>query len=142
MILSFKSEEKMISFSRSFFSPLPIGKIFALCGSMGAGKTTFLKGLALNLDVSSFASPTYNIINVYEFSDFSFYHIDLYRLNGLDEFELVGGVELLFDISSIIAIEWPDIVLDILPKSRLILLKFEIEKATRILEISDEYSCG
>ncbi|AYE36074.1 tRNA (adenosine(37)-N6)-threonylcarbamoyltransferase complex ATPase subunit type 1 TsaE [Borrelia turcica IST7] len=142
MILSFESEEKMIDFSKSFFNPLPIGKVFALCGDMGAGKTTFLKGLALNLDVSSFASPTYNIINVYEFVDFKFYHIDLYRLNILDEFELIGGVEILLDISSIVAIEWPDIILDILPKNRLIFLKFKIRDTTRILEISNEYSCS
>ncbi|WKC57760.1 tRNA (adenosine(37)-N6)-threonylcarbamoyltransferase complex ATPase subunit type 1 TsaE [Borrelia sp. P9F1] len=141
MILSFKSEEKMVDFSRSFFNPLPIGRVFALCGSMGAGKTTFLKGLALNLSVSYFASPTYNVINVYEFANFNFYHIDLYRLNSLEEFELIGGMELLLDISAIIAVEWPDIILDILPKSRLVFLKFKIQETTRVLEISDEYSC-
>ena len=131
----------MLDFSRSFFSPLPIGRVFALCGSMGAGKTTFLKGLALNLGVSFFVSPTYNIINVYEFPNFKFYHIDLYRLNGLEEFDLIGGMELLSDISSIMAVEWPGIILDILPKSRLVFLKFKIEETARVLEISDEYSC-
>ncbi|AHH03146.1 ATP/GTP hydrolase [Borrelia nietonii YOR] len=142
MTLSFKTEDEMIDFSKSFFNPLPIGKIFGLCGDMGAGKTTFLKGLALNLGISYFTSPTYNIINVYEFVDFKFYHIDLYRLNILDEFELIGGMELLLDMSSIIAIEWPEIIIDVLPKNRLMFLKFKIKDTSRIVEFSDEYSCN
>ncbi|WP_117374691.1 tRNA (adenosine(37)-N6)-threonylcarbamoyltransferase complex ATPase subunit type 1 TsaE [Borrelia miyamotoi] len=134
MTLSFETEDEMIDFSKSFFNPLPIGKILGLCGNMGTGKTTFLKGLAFRLGISYLTSPTYNIVNVYEFIDFKFYHIDLYRLNILDEFELVGGMEILLDKVSIIAIEWPDIVIDVLPKDRLILLKFEIEDTNRILE--------
>ncbi|AHH06253.1 ATP/GTP hydrolase [Borrelia crocidurae DOU] len=142
MILSFKREDEMITFSKSFFNPLPIGKIFALYGEIGVGKTTFLKGLALNLGISFFVSPTYNIINVYEFANFRFYHIDLYRLHLLDEFELIGGMELLLDMSSIIAIEWPDMVVDILPKDRLRFLKFKIKDDSRILEFDNEYSCN
>ncbi|AGT27181.1 tRNA (adenosine(37)-N6)-threonylcarbamoyltransferase complex ATPase subunit type 1 TsaE [Borrelia miyamotoi] len=134
MRLSFETEDEMIDFSKSFFNPLPIGKILGLCGNMGTGKTTFLKGLAFRLGISYLTSPTYNIVNVYEFIDFKFYHIDLYRLNILDEFELVGGMEILLDKVSIIAIEWPDIIIDVLPKDRLILLKFEIEDTSRILE--------
>ncbi|AHH10340.1 tRNA (adenosine(37)-N6)-threonylcarbamoyltransferase complex ATPase subunit type 1 TsaE [Borrelia coriaceae] len=142
MILSFKTEKEMINFSKSFFNPLPIGKIFGLCGDMGAGKTTFLKGLALNLGISCLTSPTYNIVNIYEFVDFKLYHIDLYRLNILDEFELIGGMELLLDMSSIIAIEWPEMIIDILPKNRLILLKFTIKDISRLLEIGDECPCN
>ncbi|AWG42576.1 tRNA (adenosine(37)-N6)-threonylcarbamoyltransferase complex ATPase subunit type 1 TsaE [Candidatus Borreliella tachyglossi] len=142
MTLSFETEDKMIDFSKSFFNPLPISKIFVLCGELGSGKTTFLKGLALSLGISYFTSPTYNIINVYEFVDFKFYHIDLYRLNILDEFEMIGGMELLLDMSSIIAIEWPDIILDVLPKDRLVFLKFKIKDTSRILEVNDEYFCS
>ncbi|QFP42125.1 tRNA (adenosine(37)-N6)-threonylcarbamoyltransferase complex ATPase subunit type 1 TsaE [Borrelia miyamotoi] len=134
MKLSFATENEMIDFSKSFFNPFPIGKILGLCGNMGTGKTTFLKGLAFRLGISYFTSPTYNIVNVYEFIDFKFYHIDLYRLNILDEFELVGGMDILLDKVSIIAIEWPEIIIDVLPKDRLILLKFEIEDTKRILE--------
>ncbi|ANF33682.1 tRNA (N6-adenosine(37)-N6)-threonylcarbamoyltransferase complex ATPase TsaE [Borrelia turicatae] len=142
MTLSFETEKEMINFSKSFFNPLPIGKIFGLCGDMGTGKTTFLKGLALNLGISYFTSPTYNIVNVYEFVDFKFYHIDLYRLNILDEFQLIGGMELLLDMSAIIAIEWPEIIIDVLPKNRLMFLTFKIKNTSRILEFSDEYPCN
>lgn len=121
---------------------MPIGKIFGLCGDMGTGKTTFLKGLALNLGISYFTSPTYNIVNFYEFVDFKFYHIDLYRLNILDEFQLIGGMELLLDMSAIIAIEWPEIIIDVLPKNRLMFLTFKIKNTSRILEFSDEYPCN
>ncbi|BDU63135.1 tRNA threonylcarbamoyladenosine biosynthesis protein TsaE [Candidatus Borrelia fainii] len=142
MTLSFETEEEIINFSKSFFNPLPIGKIFGLCGDMGTGKTTFLKGLALNLGISYFTSPTYNIVNVYEFVDFKFYHIDLYRLNILDEFQLIGGMELLLDMSAIIAIEWPEIIIDVLPKNRLMFLTFKIKNTSRILKFSDEYPCN
>ncbi|AIJ29556.1 tRNA (adenosine(37)-N6)-threonylcarbamoyltransferase complex ATPase subunit type 1 TsaE [Borreliella valaisiana] len=137
MILEFKSEKKMINFSKSFFYPLPIGKIFALSGDMGSGKTSFLKGLALNLGISYFTSPTYNIFNVYDFIDFKFYHIDLYRVFSLEEFELIGGLEILMDLDSIIAIEWPQIALNIIPKERLFSLTFKIVGSGRVIEFND-----
>ncbi|WP_210361597.1 tRNA (adenosine(37)-N6)-threonylcarbamoyltransferase complex ATPase subunit type 1 TsaE [Borreliella valaisiana] len=137
MILEFKSAKKMINFSKSFFYPLPIGKIFALSGDMGSGKTSFLKGLALNLGISYFTSPTYNIFNVYDFIDFKFYHIDLYRVFSLEEFELIGGLEILMDLDSIIAIEWPQIALNIIPKERLFSLTFKIVGSGRVIEFND-----
>ncbi|WNY66565.1 tRNA (adenosine(37)-N6)-threonylcarbamoyltransferase complex ATPase subunit type 1 TsaE [Borreliella lusitaniae] len=137
MILEFKSEKKMINFSKSFFYPLPIGKIFVLSGDMGSGKTSFLKGLAFNLGISYFTSPTYNIANVYDFIDFKFYHIDLYRVFSLEEFEFIGGLEILMDLNSIIAIEWPQIVLNIIPKDRLFSLTFKIVGSGRVLEFND-----
>ncbi|WKC89718.1 tRNA (adenosine(37)-N6)-threonylcarbamoyltransferase complex ATPase subunit type 1 TsaE [Borreliella finlandensis] len=136
MILEFKSEKKMINFSKSFFYPLPIGKIFVLSGDMGSGKTSFLKGLALNLGISYFTSPTYNIVNVYDFVNFKFYHIDLYRVSSLEEFELVGGLEILMDLDSIIAIEWPQIALNIVPKDRLFSLTFKIVGSGRVVELN------
>ncbi|WKC87876.1 tRNA (adenosine(37)-N6)-threonylcarbamoyltransferase complex ATPase subunit type 1 TsaE [Borreliella japonica] len=137
MTLEFKSEKEMINFSKSFFHPLPIGKIFALSGDMGSGKTSFLKGLALNLGISYFSSPTYNIVNVYDFIDFKLYHIDLYRVFSLEEFELIGGLEMLVDLDSIIAIEWPQIVLSIVPKGRLFSLAFKIAGSGRVVEFND-----
>ncbi|WKC78678.1 tRNA (adenosine(37)-N6)-threonylcarbamoyltransferase complex ATPase subunit type 1 TsaE [Borreliella turdi] len=137
MILEFKSEKKMINFSKSFFYPLPIGKIFVLSGDVGSGKTSFLKGLALNLGISYFTSPTYNIVNVYDFMDFKFYHIDLYRVFSLEEFELIGGLEILLDLNSIIAIEWPQIALSVLPKDRLFFLTFKIVGSGRVIEFDD-----
>ncbi|WKC77761.1 tRNA (adenosine(37)-N6)-threonylcarbamoyltransferase complex ATPase subunit type 1 TsaE [Borreliella turdi] len=137
MILEFKSEKKMINFSKSFFYPLPIGKVFVLNGDMGSGKTSFLKGLALNLGISYFTSPTYNIVNVYDFIDFKFYHIDLYRVFSLEEFELIGGLEILLDLNSIIAIEWPQIALSVLPKDRLFFLTFKIVGSGRVIEFDD-----
>ncbi|WPM06111.1 tRNA (adenosine(37)-N6)-threonylcarbamoyltransferase complex ATPase subunit type 1 TsaE [Borreliella sinica] len=137
MILEFKSEKKMLNFSKSFFYPLPIGKIFTLSGEMGSGKTSFLKGLAFNLGISYFTSPTYNIVNVYDFIDFKFYHIDLYRVFSLEEFELIGGLEILLDLDSIIAIEWPQIILSVVPKDRLFSLTFKIVGSGRVIEFND-----
>ncbi len=115
---------------------MPIGKIFVLSGDMGSGKTSFLKGLALNLGISYFTSPTYNIVNVYDFVNLKFYHIDLYRVSSLEEFELVGGLEILMDLDSIIAIEWPQIALSIVPKDRLFSLTFKIVGSGRVVELN------
>ena len=78
----------------------------ALIGQLGSGKTLFVKGLAQGLGISGrepVTSPTYTIINAYS----ELYHIDLYRLNGLDDIESVGVFELL-DGPHVCAIEWAD----------------------------------
>jgi len=78
----------------------------ALMGQLGCGKTLFVKGLALGLGISDqepVTSPTYTIINAYN----GLIHIDLYRLNGGDDIEAAGVLELL-DGPTICAVEWAD----------------------------------
>ncbi len=78
----------------------------ALIGQLGSGKTVFAKGLATGLGVSDkepVTSPTYTLINEYT----GLFHIDLYRLNGVDDVEAAGVLELL-DGPHICAVEWAD----------------------------------
>jgi tRNA threonylcarbamoyladenosine biosynthesis protein TsaE len=83
--------------------------IIALIGDLGCGKTAFVQGLALGLGVPAdyyITSPTFTLINEYP-GRWPLFHVDLYRLEGINDFEDIGLDELLHD-QAVIAIEWAD----------------------------------
>jgi tRNA threonylcarbamoyladenosine biosynthesis protein TsaE len=87
----------------------------ALVGDLGAGKTTFVQGLARGLGVSKdlyVTSPSFSIINEYPAGLFTLCHLDLYRLGSADELEFIGFDDLIED-DRIIVVEWPDILEEI-----------------------------
>ncbi len=95
-------------------------KIWLFYGNVGAGKTTFIKQLVAKLGVSDLVqSPTFSIVNHY--GD-SIYHFDLYRLKTLEE-SLDIGIEEYLESGNYCFIEWPDLILPILPDT---FLKLEI----------------
>ena len=92
--------------------------IFALRGSLGAGKTTLIKALLASFDVKDpITSPTFTYVNRYANSSGKlFYHFDLYRLRGLDEFLDLGFDEYLSECKAVSFIEWPEVIEPILQK--------------------------
>ena len=83
--------------------------IIALIGDLGSGKTAFVQGLAAGLDVSAdyyITSPTFTLINEYP-GRLPLFHVDLYRLEAVDDLDDIGLDELLSD-RAVIAIEWAD----------------------------------
>jgi len=82
--------------------------VIYLRGDLGAGKTTFARGFLAGCGhAGRVPSPTYTLIELYEFEDFTVYHIDLYRLAEPTEVDDLGLAEL--DTSaSIMLIEWPE----------------------------------
>ena len=91
-------------------------KIYILYGNMGSGKTTLIKSIVEKLDIDSVAnSPTFSIINEYYNGD-KIYHFDLYRIKDTDEL-LDIGIEEYVNGSNICFIEWPDLVIEMLPKN-------------------------
>ncbi|MCL4153940.1 UNVERIFIED_CONTAM: hypothetical protein GTU68_016630 [Idotea baltica] len=83
---------------------------------MGVGKTTLIKALVKALGSSDdVQSPTYAIVNEYQGSEHSIYHFDLYRINNLEDVYNFGFEEYLNE-SHWVLIEWPELVLDILPE--------------------------
>lgn len=101
------SEETRLA-GREFASDRTIGECFGLVGPLGAGKTTFVKGLVGSLggDPSSVRSPTYALVQQYPEAEPTVTHADLYRTEGPDQQETLGLVEY-FD-HSLTVVEWAE----------------------------------
>ena len=85
------------------------GKILALTGDLGSGKTSFVQGLARGLEVPDdyyITSPSYTLINEYP-GRFPLFHVDLYRITDPVDIEDIGLYEILDD-NGVVAIEWAD----------------------------------
>lgn len=103
--------------------------VLALHGTLGAGKTTFMKVLAKELGVSEEVnSPTFVIMKTYEIDDtdgktaspFSrLCHIDAYRIEDIDEMRVLRFEELLQQKDTIIGIEWAENIAQLLPPDTL-----------------------
>jgi len=91
-------------------------KIYILYGNMGSGKTTLIKSIVEKLNIDSIAnSPTFSIINEYYNGD-KIYHFDFYRIKDMDEL-LDIGIEEYVSGNNICFIEWPDLVIELLPEN-------------------------
>lgn len=106
MKLITRSTEETYALAQKIAQELNGGEVILLNGTLGAGKTTFTKGLALALGVKkTVVSPTFTIIKEYEGEKLHLYHIDMYRLEDDDELEELG-VEELYREDSVVVIEW------------------------------------
>jgi len=124
-----EKEEDTICLGKTIGKHLKPGDLVLLYGDLGAGKTTFIKGVAQGLKVDPqiyITSPTFSIINVYE-GRYTIYHVDLYRLMG-EELEELGIWEYLNQ--GILLIEWADRILEI-PKEDFLEIRFEILEANK-----------
>ena len=93
------------------------GMLITLTGDLGAGKTTFTKSLGKGIGVKKVInSPTFNILKIYKGTRMPLYHIDAYRLEGIQQ-DL--GFEEYFEGDGLCVVEWPDFIEEQLPKNRL-----------------------
>lgn len=114
------SVDDMQDLGRKIGGVLIGGEVIELVGDVGAGKTTFTRGLALGLGITEdVQSPTFTISRVYEaHDDLELRHYDFYRLGeaGIMLGELAEAFEL---PKSIVVVEWSGVVEDVLPADRI-----------------------
>lgn len=111
------SEEDTINFAEDFAKQLKRNDVIVLSGQLGSGKTKFTQGILKHFGLEKeISSPTFNIVNEYNSSNFSIYHFDLYRLNNIDEFYELGGDEY-FSNGGLCIIEWGEMIETILNKN-------------------------
>ena len=122
--LRFLSQSPMetMEIAEEFAASLAPNTVIALQGDLGAGKTTFVKGLAKGLgaaDEEAVCSPTYSYMNIYE-GTLPLYHFDLYRLSSKAEFQMSGFEEYFF-AGGVSCLEWPDSASSTLPKDTVLI---------------------
>jgi tRNA threonylcarbamoyladenosine biosynthesis protein TsaE len=114
------SAEDTIKIGIDIGKKLKPGDIIALKGNLAAGKTTITKGIAISLNIKEeVTSPTYTLISEYEGS-IPLYHMDMYRIDGIEEFELLGVDEMLFG-NGISIIEWSERIEEYLPDNHIVI---------------------
>lgn len=112
------SKEETMNLAKRLADKFPNGTVICLTGDLGAGKTTFVRGLAEGLNIKEIVqSPTFNIMKIYLKGNRPLIHIDAYRLAdintdiGLDEYI---GYE-----TGITVIEWPMYIENLIPSKSL-----------------------
>jgi len=111
--------------------------VIALIGDLGSGKTAFVQGLAKGLEVPDgyyITSPTFTLINAYP-GRCPLVHVDLYRLEDINDLEDIGLDEMLHG-QAVIAIEWADKLLDGLPAEHLLITMEIIDDDCRTLDLN------
>ncbi len=108
--------QALIDLARGFARGLRPGDVVTLRGPLGAGKTTFVRGLALELTgEDSVSSPTFTFWHRYGVAP-NLHHLDLYRID--DERELLDmGLEEAFGPDAIVAVEWPERAPSLVPRA-------------------------
>ena len=108
------SEEETRELGRKIGRTLCSGALVSLTGPLGAGKTVIAKGIAEALHITeAIVSPTFTLVQEYE-GDMELHHLDLYRISGAEDFEGIGGEELLWE-KGVTLIEWSEKIAELLP---------------------------
>jgi tRNA threonylcarbamoyladenosine biosynthesis protein TsaE len=114
-----QSATETMALGRAFGATLQPGDVVALYGDLGAGKTHFVKGVAVarGVEEADVSSPTFALVQLYDEAagaDLPLAHVDAYRLERPDQFVDIGGIELM-DGDGAVLIEWPERVEELLP---------------------------
>lgn len=143
MIIEVENETATRDLGKRIGMQLHGGEVFQLVGDVGAGKTTFVKGLAEGLGVDEeVQSPSFTISRVYDGrDDLQLVHYDFYRLT--DPGIMANEVsEMVGDPQTVTVIEWADIVEGVLPPRHYTISITAPTETTRSMTVPDELAKG
>ena len=119
--------------ARQFVGNMGDASVFAFYGSMGAGKTTFIKAICEELGVEDvITSPTFAIVNEYRANETGelIYHFDFYRIKKIEEVYDMGYEDYFYS-GALCFIEWPELIEELLPDDAVRVRIEEIEGGKR-----------
>ena len=113
-----RTADDMETLGRSIGEKCRPGTVISLRGSLGAGKTVFAKGVARSLGITeAIVSPTFTLVQEYD-GRLPMYHMDLYRITSEEDFQMIGGEDMLYS-DGVCLIEWSEVIDAMLPENTL-----------------------
>lgn len=138
MTVTTYSPEETIAFAQKVGGLLRGGDVIAYRGGLGAGKTTFTRGLSLGLGLGDdVTSPTFALVNEYRGENISLIHFDMYRINGGADLETTGFYDYM-DEDTVIAVEWSENIADALPKDCIYIDIKRVDDNTRAITLQGD----
>ena len=135
-----KNEEELLALGERLGHLLQKDDVLILTGELGAGKTTFTKGIGQALGVERVInSPTFTIMKIYDVTNHvndikKLYHLDVYRIGSSnDDFEL----EEYFYQNGLTIIEWANIIEDLLPEDTWVINIYRLSDVKRLVELKN-----
>ena len=130
------SAEETITLGEKIGRLLKKGDIIAMQGTLAAGKTTITKGIAKALGITdTITSPTFCLISEYH-GTMPLYHMDVYRLDGTEDFINLGTDDMLYG-DGVSIIEWSEKIMDELPSNTIVLKITPQDDGKRLIEIDN-----
>ena len=116
------SYEETREIAKKFAQKLEKGTTVCLYGELAAGKTTFTQGIGQALGIDRLVSPTFLIMRKKTVTNHpvikTLFHLDLYRLNSIEDIKAFDVEEIWSDSESLLVIEWPEKFKEYLPQTR------------------------
>ena len=131
------SENETYEIGRTLGRQLRGGELVVLEGPLGIGKTVLARGIAagLGIDPDQVCSPSYTIVQEYDGERSQMYHMDLYRIEHVDEIGTLG-VEELLDSGAVVVVEWGERLPESYRRHALTIRLHELGEAARRIELN------
>lgn len=131
------SPEETIKTAEKLGAFIKAGDMIAYKGGLGAGKTTFTRGIAVGMRLGdNVTSPTFALVNEYRGENITLYHFDMYRIESEDDLESTGFYDYPFEENAA-AIEWSENIAQFLPKDTIYITINSLGEQEREIIIED-----